>query len=127
MLYPIVIPTQNTQITLKGTTMNVDYKLIGERIQRVRKSRGMTQEIMAEKLDVSIGYVSQVERGITKISLDLLAAISSILDCDVASLISGSAVNSEIYLNSEIIEEISRLNNRQKKYILSIIKLTKEM
>lgn len=107
--------------------MNVDYKLIGERIQRVRKSRGMTQEIMAEKLDVSIGYVSQVERGITKISLDLLAAISSILDCDVASLISGSAVNSEIYLNSEIIEEISRLNNRQKKYILSIIKLTKEM
>ena len=107
--------------------MNVDYKLIGERIQRVRKSRGMTQEIMAEKLDVSIGYVSQVERGITKISLDLLGAISSILDWDVASLISGSAVNSEIYLNSEIIEEISRLNNRQKKYILSIIKLTKEM
>ena len=127
VLHSIVVPTQNTQATLKGTTMNVDYKLIGERIQRVRKSRGMTQEIMAEKLDVSIGYVSQVERGITKISLDLLGAISSILDCDVASLISGSAVDSEIYLNSEIIEEISRLNSRQKKYILSIIKLTKEM
>ena len=107
--------------------MNVDYKLIGERIQKTRKSRGMTQEILAEKLDVSIGYVSQVERGITKISLDLLGAISTVLDCDVASLISGSATNSEIYLNSEIIEEVSRLNSKQKKYILNIIKLTKEI
>ena len=49
--------------------MNVDYKLIGERIQKTRKSKGMTQDVLAEKLGVSIGYVSQVERGITKISL----------------------------------------------------------
>ena len=48
--------------------MNIDYKLIGERIKRMRKSNGITQEILAERLNVSIGYVSQVERGITKIS-----------------------------------------------------------
>ena len=56
--------------------MNVDYKLVGKRIQAARKQSGMTQETLAEKLDVSIGYVSQVERGVTKISLDLLAAIA---------------------------------------------------
>ena len=59
--------------------MHIDYKLIGERIKKIRKACGLTQEILAEKLNVSIGYISQVERGITKISLDLLAAISSIL------------------------------------------------
>ena len=71
--------------------MNIDYKLIGERIKKTRKSQNITQELLAEKLNVSIGYVSQVERGITKISLDLLGAISSILNCDVASFVTESA------------------------------------
>ena len=107
--------------------MNIDYKLIGERIQKIRKSQGMTQETLAERLDVSIGYVSQVERVITKISLDLLGAISGILDCDVAFFVSESALNSEGYLNSELIEEIKSLDNKQKRYIMSIVKLTKEL
>ena len=106
--------------------MNVDYKLIGERIQRARKERGFTQEMMAEKLGVSIGYVSQVERGITKISLDLLGAISSILDCNIATLVSESAVNSADYMESEILSEIGKLDKKKKKFILNVIKITNE-
>lgn len=107
--------------------MNIDYKLIGDRIKRVRKSKGMTQEVMAEKLNVSIGYISQVERGITKISLDLLGAISSILDCDVAFLISESAIHSNDYMESEIINEIKKLDNKKRKYILEIIRTTNKI
>lgn len=106
--------------------MNVDYKLIGERIKRVRKSCGMTQETLAEKLNVSIGYISQVERGITKISLDLLGAISSILDYDIAGFISESATNSSEYLESEIINEIRKLDQRKKNFILNLIKITND-
>ena len=86
----------------------------------------MTQEILAERLNVSIGYVSQVERGITKISLDLLGAISSILDCDVAYLISESALNSNGYMETELINEIRKLDNKKRKFILDLIKLTNE-
>ena len=106
--------------------MNIDYKLIGERIKRIRKSNGVTQEVLAEHLDVSIGYVSQVERGITKISLDLLAAISTVLGCDIAYLVSESAINSNEYMESEIISEIKKLDQKKKKYILSVIRLTNE-
>ena len=106
--------------------MNIDYKLIGERIKRVRKGIGMTQEALAERLNVSIGYVSQVERGITKISLDLLGAISAILGCNVAFLISESAVNSNDYMTNEIISEIQRLDNKKRKFLLEIIKITAE-
>jgi transcriptional regulator with XRE-family HTH domain len=106
--------------------MNIDYKLIGERIKQVRKSRNMTQEALAEKLNVSIGYVSQVERGITKISLDLLGAISTILDCDVATLISESAIHSNDYMMTEMIEAISKLDDKKRKYIFEIIKITNE-
>ena len=106
--------------------MNIDYKLIGERIQLARKSKGITQENMAERLNVSIGYVSQVERGVTKISLDLLAAISGILDCDVASFVSESALTSSGYLESEILTELHKLDAKKKKFILNLIKLTNE-
>ena len=106
--------------------MNIDYQLIGERIKQARKSKGMTQEVLAEKLSVSIGYVSQVERGITKISLDLLGAISSILECNVASLISESAVESTEYMETELLTEIRKLDNNKRKYIYEIIRLTNE-
>ena len=106
--------------------MNIDYKLIGERIKKRRKSCGMTQETLAEKLNVSIGYVSQVERGITKISLDLLGAISAILNCDISSFISESAVYSSDYMESEILEAIKMLDSQKRKFILEIIKLTNE-
>ena len=106
--------------------MNIDYKLIGERIKKVRKAKGLTQDTLAEKLNVSIGYVSQVERGITKISLDLLGAISTILSCDVASFISESAVNSGDYMESEIINEIRKLDQKKKRFVLSLIKITND-
>ena len=106
--------------------MNIDYKLIGERIKKARKSREMTQEKLAEKLNVSIGYISQVERGITKISLDLLGAISSVLQYDVSVFVSESVVHSSEYLESEIVEEFRKLDTSKRKFILSIIKLTSE-
>ena len=107
--------------------MNVDYKLIGDRIKKARKFKGITQDVLAENLGVSIGYVSQVERGITKISLDLLAAISSILECDIASLITESATNSSEYMESELLSELRKLDSKKKKYILEIIKLTNDI
>ena len=51
----------------------MDYGAIGQRIKQVRRSRDMTQERLAEALSVSVGYISQIERGVTKINLDTLA------------------------------------------------------
>ena len=100
---------------------------LNEKILYYRKKAGLSQEALAEKLGVSIGYVSQVERGITKISLDLLGAISTILECDIASFITESATNSSEYMESELLSEIHKLDGKKKKYILEIIKLTNEM
>lgn len=106
--------------------MNIDYKLIGKRIKSERVKRGMTQEKLAEKLDVSIGYVSQVERGITKISLDLLGAISSILECDLAPLVAGCAVGCESYMADELMREIAKLDNRKRNLVLEFVHLLEQ-
>lgn len=107
--------------------MNIDYKLIGARIKSARKNKGITQGVLAEKLDVSVGYISQVERGTTKISLDLLGAIASILGCDVSSLITESSVNCENYIANELMEEINKLDNKKRAMLLSFIKLLSEL
>ena len=39
--------------------------MIGNRIKQLQLAASMTQEQLAERLEVSVGYVSQVERGIT--------------------------------------------------------------
>ena len=106
--------------------MNIDYKLIGSRIKEARKAQNMTQERLAEQLDVSVGYISQVERGITKISLDLLGAISSILCCDVASLITHSAIQEQHYAATEWSAVLSGLNAKEKLLLLEIARLLKE-
>ena len=53
--------------------MLVDYILIGKRIKDYRNKCGFTQAALAEKLDVSVGFISQIERGITKPNLEMLA------------------------------------------------------
>ena len=106
--------------------MGVDYKLIGNRIKTERRKLGLTQEALAEKLDVSIGYISQVERGMTKISLDLLSRVSAILKCDVSVLITESAVNSDTYMKSELLNAISSLSPAKRKFLLEFIKLLSE-
>lgn len=106
--------------------MNIDYTLIGKRIKIERNKCGFTQEVMAEKLDVTVGYVSQVERGITKISLDLLAKVSDILSCDIASLITNASVNSNDYMINEMVSEIYKLSGRDRKIVMSLIKAMSE-
>lgn len=103
--------------------MNVDYKMIGARIRDARKKQGFTQEYLAEKLDVTVGYVSQVERGITRISLDLLAAVCTALGCDMAELVVGSSTGTEQYLSAELGAEFKKLTRRERQLTLEFIKM----
>ena len=103
--------------------MNVDYTLIGNRIKQARKEKGYTQRVLAERLDVSIGYVSQLEHGITKISLDLLGAIAGILEKDISYFVSGSNFTANDYLFSEIASDFSKLSPRDKQLTANFIQL----
>lgn len=103
--------------------MKIDYKLIGSRIKDARRSRGLTQDVLAEKLDVTVGYVSQVERGVTKINLDLLAAISEILDWNIEDFLIDSARGADSYLQSEYLSQFALLTPKEKQLALDFIKL----
>lgn len=49
---------------------------IGEKIKELRINKGMTLRGLGETVDLSAGFLSQLERGLTTISVDVLQRIS---------------------------------------------------
>ncbi len=70
--------------------MSVDYQTIGRRIKDKRKALHQTQDHLAEALGVSVGYISQIERGVTKVNLDTLSKIATHLSCELSELLTGT-------------------------------------
>jgi transcriptional regulator with XRE-family HTH domain len=57
---------------------------VGERIRQFRKERGLTLRGLAARSGLSIGFLSQVERGISSIGLTALGSVASSLGRSVA-------------------------------------------
>jgi len=57
---------------------------IGERIRNLRKLSSLTQEELAERAGLTKGFISQVERDRTSISLDSLVQILDALDENIS-------------------------------------------
>ena len=51
---------------------------IGAKIKRLRLQRGLTQEELADRCELSKGFISQVERDLTSPSI---ASLTDILEC----------------------------------------------
>ena len=102
--------------------MTIDYKFLGERIKSQRKAKGKTQENFAEYLNVSVGYVSQIERGITKVSLERLMDISEYLGCNISFLLEGTNSKDEKYLTNEFNELFQKLSISEKRTLTLLVK-----
>lgn len=101
--------------------MAVDFKAIGNRIKQKRKDKGLTQEHLAERLFLSVGYISNIERGTTKINLTTLSDIADILECDVSELVSHTSTGNKNYLSTELNELIGSLNDNEKNMVLQLL------
>ena len=65
-------------------------KEIGRRIRSTRRSKEMTVQHLAKKAKVSTGYLSEVERGLSAVSVDKLRSIASALGVDLNFVLVGS-------------------------------------
>ncbi len=79
------------------------YVHLGIAIAALRKMRGMSQEQLAEKADVSRSHISSIEApGIARpFSLEVFFNIADALDIDPADLISASVFPDRIFTNTK--------------------------
>jgi len=56
---------------------------IGRQIRDLRKAKGVTLQTMADKIGRSVGYISQVERGVSVLPIPVLQSICELLEVQV--------------------------------------------
>jgi transcriptional regulator with XRE-family HTH domain len=61
----------------------------GKNIRELRKQKGWSQELLAEKVDLHRSYISVVERGEKNLSLDNIAKIAKTLGVTIETLFKG--------------------------------------
>lgn len=106
--------------------MALDYTVIGERLKKARTDKKMTQEMLAEKLDVSIAFLSRIERGNSHVNLKRLTQICEILGVSEGYILNGASSNSENYLISEFNDILSNVSPEKQKLIYKIAKVISE-
>lgn len=102
--------------------MALDFAIVGQRLKNARINKEMTQEKLAEKLDVSVAFLSRIERGISHINLKRLSQICSILGVSEGYILNGASSSSEQYLISEFNDILSNCSAEKQKLIYEIAK-----
>ena len=78
--------------------------ILGKNIKFFRSKKGLTQALLAEKSDISVIFLSSIERGAKYPKADILARIAQVLEVEVFELFKGNLVPSD---NKELITHFS--------------------
>jgi transcriptional regulator with XRE-family HTH domain len=103
--------------------MIIDYYAIGQRIKKIRKQKRLTQEKLAEALEVSTVYISQVENAKTKLNLEMLVNIANILEIDPGYLLAGVSCKMQDYLEPELFLLLQKCPPKKRRLIFEMAKL----
>lgn len=93
---------------------------IGKILQSIRKSLGMTQEQVAEKLDLAPRYISDIERNKTKGSLDTLVKLCNIYKVTPTFVLKDYLINQDFDMDPKLIGYYN-LSDYEKEIVLNII------
>ena len=94
---------------------------IGKRIQLCRKQTGMTQERLAELVELSPNYFSAVERGKYQLSIDNLVKVMTVLNCSADEIFQDVIPNGTVVQASVLSEKLQALPPQEQKRILQVV------
>lgn len=100
-----------------------DYKIeMGIRLKKKRKMIKLTQEQLAEKLNVSVKHYGGVERGQAGLSIENLIEVCNILDTDLNYLILGEN-EKEDYLPEKIRELYFSCPKEKRPFLIELMEI----
>ena len=113
--------------TKGGEKMKLNYSTIGKRIQECRNLKKITQQLLAEKIDKSVPYISHIETGVKHPSLKTVILIAEALEVTVDQLLYGNQnFDSRVYLKevNQIFEGCE--NSYERRFIYEIVMAAKQ-
>lgn len=94
--------------------MELNYTIIGKQIKHIRKRKRITQEHLAEIIDISTSYISYIENAKKHPGLETLIGIANALCVSVDRLLDSNLLYRHEYKDefSEILEDCSEYERR---------------
>lgn len=96
-------------------------KDVGKRIQHFRKRKGLTQEQLAEMINMSPNHLSAIERGVYGVKLDTLVEIMNFIDCTADDLFADVMKCGYKIKASRLSDELSGLSTEEQQKIFDVV------
>ena len=94
---------------------------IGRRIKEARTKCGLTQEQLAEKVDITIVYLSELERGIKLPSLTVFVSIAEALHVSTDALLRDDLETGKQYIYADLTKKLEKLSPKQRVAVAAIV------
>ena len=101
----------------------MDYVALGGRIRQERLKLKLTQERLAEDVDLSTAYIGQIERGERSVTLGTLVLIVNRLGVTVDCLLSNAAAYQNTVSENLMLQFLSDRSEDEKMLAVNLIKL----
>lgn len=105
----------------------VNYKLIGRRIRELRLQQEITQEKLAELIEMSVPYVSYIETAKKKPSLETLIRVSNALGVTVDELLAGNQFHNPTDYQTDIDLLLAECSQNEKRLIFELIRSLRDI
>ena len=95
---------------------------VGRRIAKARRDRGYSQAVLAEKANISISHLSNIERGRKSLSAEVLLKIAEALQVSADSVLFTDIPQIHKEVERQIDVNLNNCTAREKEFILKLIK-----
>lgn len=99
----------------------MDKAELGKKIQEARKKMGYTQEFLAEKADIGIMYLGEIERGVKMPSLKIFTKLIVALEISADYVLRDELPSGKEYVFDEITKKLEDLTPKQRKTAVDIL------
>lgn len=94
---------------------------LGKRIRESRIQKGYTQQELADRAEISVVYISEIERGIKMPSLNIFVKIIDTLDVSADYVLRDELPSGKEYIYDEITRQLKNLTPKQRKTAADIL------
>lgn len=105
----------------------MDIVDFGKRVRQKRIESNLTQEELAEKTDLSVGYIGMIERGKRVPSLDTFVMLADELNVTADELLSNSIKKAYQSRLRKYEEKLELLNRKEMKKVCSVLDILLEI
>lgn len=109
--------------TENGNEKSIVVAQVGQRIQKYRKQRNLTQDQVAERVGILQKHLSRIEQGYHNPRFDMIIQIADVLSIPTDALAKDLSEGSIYVFLENIKPSIERLDLRQREYVKESIEL----